>query len=154
MGEDILREWAKMTGIDEKELLSDRPEARVTQMQTLQDLVQDIEEDETYRSIVRGRGDVDVVRRMSMAQLSPAPFGPGGRTPSYGSWRRQESVMGDVEANGATNVRRASNYLGAGSYIRRSGGRGGQRFFPQSSMLVSSVLDLDLDCYTETADRY
>lgn len=44
-----------MNGIDPNDLLSDRPEARVTQFQTLNDIVRDVEADQVYRSIQRTR---------------------------------------------------------------------------------------------------
>lgn len=50
-----------MNGIDANELLSDKPEARVTQIQTLNDIVRDVEADEVYRSVTRTRLSVNNV---------------------------------------------------------------------------------------------
>lgn len=53
MGNQILSEWAEIAGLDPKTLLSDRPEARVTQLQTLQDILSDVEADDTYLSVTK-----------------------------------------------------------------------------------------------------
>lgn len=44
--------FQEIAGIDADQLLSDKPEARVTQMQTLADIARDVEADEVYQSIV------------------------------------------------------------------------------------------------------
>lgn len=40
--------------MDPIRLLSDKPEAKVTQIQTLKDLICDVENDDVYRSVTRG----------------------------------------------------------------------------------------------------
>lgn len=42
-----------INGIDPDTILSQKPEARMTQLQTLYDLMKDVEEDEVFQEIVR-----------------------------------------------------------------------------------------------------
>ncbi|XP_074602663.1 uncharacterized protein LOC141856278 isoform X2 [Brevipalpus obovatus] len=53
LGQQILREWAEKAGLDPAQLLSQRPEARVTQFQTLKDLITDVENDAVYRNVTQ-----------------------------------------------------------------------------------------------------
>lgn len=39
IGQQILEEWADISGLNKNDLLSDRPEAKATQIQTLNDIV-------------------------------------------------------------------------------------------------------------------
>lgn len=39
IGQQILEEWADISGLNKNELLSDRPDAKATQIQTLNDIV-------------------------------------------------------------------------------------------------------------------
>lgn len=39
IGQQILEEWADISGLNKNELLSDHPDAKATQIQTLQDIV-------------------------------------------------------------------------------------------------------------------
>lgn len=39
IGQQILEEWADISGINKNELLSDHPDAKATQIQTLNDIV-------------------------------------------------------------------------------------------------------------------
>lgn len=66
MGNQILSEWAEIAGLDPKTLLSDSPEAKVTQLQTLQDILSDVEADDTYLSVTRNAiGKPNDVSRIS-----------------------------------------------------------------------------------------
>ncbi|KAI1305839.1 hypothetical protein HDE_01338 [Halotydeus destructor] len=73
MGSQILREWAKVAGLDPNVLLSDRPEARITQLQTLRDLVQDIENDQVYNTVTRNimgqRSERNLLRRLTSSNI-------------------------------------------------------------------------------------
>ena len=42
-----------IAGLNPEEFLSNKPEARVTQIQTLADIAKDVEADEVYRSIMK-----------------------------------------------------------------------------------------------------
>ncbi|KAI1295681.1 Uncharacterized protein HDE_05382 [Halotydeus destructor] len=53
MGEDFLKEWAQMMGIDERQFLSDTPQARAARVQTLRDMLKDVESDDVFRQIAR-----------------------------------------------------------------------------------------------------
>ena len=53
LGGQILREWADITGLNADTLLSDSPEAKITQIQTLADLALEIENDKHYLSVTR-----------------------------------------------------------------------------------------------------
>ena len=53
MGDQILSEWAEITGLDASTLLSDKPEARVTRRQTLHDIIADVHQDNIYQSVTR-----------------------------------------------------------------------------------------------------
>ena len=54
IGQNILEEWARLTGVDPKVLMSNSAEARVTQLQTLRDLADDVENDDVYHSVTKG----------------------------------------------------------------------------------------------------
>ncbi|XP_067124246.1 uncharacterized protein [Centruroides vittatus] len=53
MGKQFLQEWASLTGVDPKEILSDTQEARLKQLQTLRDIIEDVEADDVYQSVMR-----------------------------------------------------------------------------------------------------
>lgn len=48
-----MKEWATITGIDHKQLLSNKPEAKMTQLQTLQDIAFDVETDNVYQTVIK-----------------------------------------------------------------------------------------------------
>ncbi|KAI2804981.1 hypothetical protein BLOT_003970 [Blomia tropicalis] len=53
IGKQILEEWADLSGLNKNELLSNRPDAKVTQIQTLQDIADEVELDPNYQTITR-----------------------------------------------------------------------------------------------------
>ena len=53
LGDQILKEWATITGIDHTQLLSNKPEAKITQLQTLQDIISDVETDNVYQTVIK-----------------------------------------------------------------------------------------------------
>ncbi|RWS05082.1 hypothetical protein B4U79_08841 [Dinothrombium tinctorium] len=73
LGEQILNEWAEIAGLDPKEFLSEKPEAEVTRLQTLKDIIEDVEDDEVYRSVTRsavGRPyQANMIRRLTQANI-------------------------------------------------------------------------------------
>jgi hypothetical protein len=50
----------KINGLDAKELLSNKPEAKVTQLHTLQDIISEAEDDEVFQTIVNETNNTQV----------------------------------------------------------------------------------------------
>ncbi|XP_054164816.1 uncharacterized protein LOC128962466 [Oppia nitens] len=67
LGEQILNEWAEISGLNKNQVMSNSPEAKVTQFQTLYDIAQDVEMDETFQTV------------MSKTTGNPNKFGLGRR---------------------------------------------------------------------------
>jgi hypothetical protein len=110
LGEEFLREWAAMTGLDEKELMSDRPESKVAQLQTLQDMLRDVESDEVFRSIVRSTQGNEISIEGRRHSLYP----PGMSTLPLDGDRRGSTIHST-----GTGARRGSTVLQA-SMARRT----------------------------------
>ncbi|CAG2118979.1 unnamed protein product, partial [Medioppia subpectinata] len=79
IGQQILEEWAEISGLDKNQMLSETPEARVTQLQTLYDIAQDVESDETFQTVmgkaVGNPNQFGLGRRLTQ----PVLFGRGAR---------------------------------------------------------------------------
>ncbi|KAI1290849.1 hypothetical protein HDE_07844 [Halotydeus destructor] len=109
MGDQILSEWADIAGLDKDTLLSARPEARVTQLQTLQDILSDVEMDDNYLSVTSravGRPNADnLVRRMTMASLGGDRSRRSSLHPSS-ALAATLSPNGDVQSTPGANTKR------------------------------------------------
>ena len=70
LGGQILREWADISGLNAETLLSNSPEAKITQMQTLADLVQEIQNDKNYLSVTRAAPSIPEVKSCMLIQRS------------------------------------------------------------------------------------
>ncbi|GBO30052.1 hypothetical protein AVEN_40447-1 [Araneus ventricosus] len=51
LGKQFLEEWANLNGIDPSTLKTDTEESRLTQLQTLMDIVEDAQEDDVLRTL-------------------------------------------------------------------------------------------------------
>ncbi|XP_015782992.1 uncharacterized protein LOC107360786 [Tetranychus urticae] len=96
MGKRILEEWANIAGLDPNQLLSTKPEARVTQLQTLKDLISDVENDDVYQSVTKGaigRPDQgpNLLRRLTQATIH------GSRRSSISQGATNPAFKGDSE---------------------------------------------------------
>lgn len=73
LGHEFLQEWADLTGVDPKLLTSDDPHSRITQLQTLQDILMDAEDDEVYQTVTRHVANqppsASLARRLTMGAL-------------------------------------------------------------------------------------
>ncbi|XP_035233771.1 uncharacterized protein LOC118205589 [Stegodyphus dumicola] len=80
LGKQFLQEWANLNGIDPNTLNTDSEESRLTQLQTLMDIVEDAQEDDVFRSISMNTpapAVEKVSRRLSIAPgLGLADAGP------------------------------------------------------------------------------
>ncbi|KAJ6222573.1 hypothetical protein RDWZM_001118 [Blomia tropicalis] len=66
LGEDVLKEWANIAGLDKNEFL--KPESRAVQLHTLADIAKDVEADLVYRTVTRNMPITDnLARRLSYA---------------------------------------------------------------------------------------
>ncbi|XP_054157688.1 uncharacterized protein LOC128956032 [Oppia nitens] len=118
MGEQVLKEWADMNGINANELLANTPEARVTQFQTLTDIIRDVEEDQVYKSIQRTRISVhngDLMRRMSQSLFQPPPLSSGLIVEGRDGRRRSSAISINMP-----NIRISDVEMGA-IHHRRNG---------------------------------
>ncbi|CAG2162246.1 unnamed protein product [Oppiella nova] len=52
IGQQILEEWAEISGLDKNQMMNETPEARETRLQTLYDIAQDVESDETFQTVM------------------------------------------------------------------------------------------------------
>ncbi|EEC16284.1 conserved hypothetical protein [Ixodes scapularis] len=73
LGHEFLQEWADLTGVDPKLLTSDDPHSRITQLQTLQDILMDAEDDDVYQTVTRHVANqppsASLARRLTMGAL-------------------------------------------------------------------------------------
>ncbi|OTF72220.1 DUF389 domain containing protein, partial [Euroglyphus maynei] len=65
LGEDVLREYATIHGIDSEQFM--KPESRAVQLQALADIVKDVEADQVFQTVTRNVQNTDnnLTRRMS-----------------------------------------------------------------------------------------
>ncbi|RWS26052.1 hypothetical protein B4U80_11055, partial [Leptotrombidium deliense] len=80
-GKQILGEWADIAGLDANQLLSEKPEAEVTRVQTLKDIIEEIEGDDTYRSVTRAavgsNFQANLKRRLTQANIKQSQTNAG-----------------------------------------------------------------------------
>ncbi|XP_022704303.1 uncharacterized protein LOC111269159 [Varroa jacobsoni] len=101
MAHTVLSEWATVAGIDPKMMQSDDPKARISQLQTLQDILMDAEDDEVFQTVttkVSNLSGADPVRRLSRAVLPQLPKASAGDTvppvgSGVGAYERRPSVL-------------------------------------------------------------
>lgn len=96
MAQTVLSEWASVAGIDPKLMNSDDPKSRMSQMQTLQDILMEAEDDEVFQTVSSKVGNVnagDAARRMSRALLPPMAK---TSTSGEGYERRPSMLVGNM----------------------------------------------------------
>lgn len=112
LGQNFLKEWADISGMDPKMLTSRDPDARMAQKQTLEDILMDAEDDDVYQTVTRkiaNHPGTNVARRMTMAAL-PAMNGYVGGSRSGSTDFGANPMAGfDVEG-GRRNSRRPSHF--------------------------------------------
>ncbi|XP_064486468.1 uncharacterized protein LOC135398867 [Ornithodoros turicata] len=94
LGHRFLEEWASITGVDPKVMSSSDPESRLTQLHTLQDILQDAEADDVYQTVSRqvaNQPAVSLARRLTMGNIQPLTTGSRSGSTDYtsspmGSW--------------------------------------------------------------------
>ncbi|CAG2103838.1 unnamed protein product [Medioppia subpectinata] len=150
MGERVLKEWADMNGIDANELLSNTPEARVTQFHTLNDIVRDVEADDVYRSIQRTRlstHNADLLRRMSQSLFQP-PMNNMNKESGGGkdSRRRSSAVSINMSSYRISGVE-------MGAIANRRNGRRPSRLSQIAPTIITSDVDYDRFSMGEQVSR-
>ncbi|XP_018496808.1 uncharacterized protein LOC108864879 [Galendromus occidentalis] len=97
MAQTVLSEWATVAGIDPKLMSSDDPKARLSQLQTLQDILMDAEDDDVFQTVTNKMGNMgggDPVRRLSRAVLPQLPRSSQSDTVhSTGGYERRPSIL-------------------------------------------------------------
>ncbi|CAG2176533.1 unnamed protein product [Oppiella nova] len=149
MGERVLKEWADMNGIDANELLSNSPEARATQFQTLNDIVRDVEADDVYRSIHRTRlstHNADLMRRMSQNLFQPPMTNNNLNIEGRDGMRRSSCVSINM-----TNYRISGVEMGA--IANRRNGRRPSRLSQITPTIIGSDGDYDRFSMREQLSR-
>ncbi|CAG2179638.1 unnamed protein product, partial [Oppiella nova] len=149
MGERVLKEWADMNGIDANELLSNSPEARVTQFHTLNDIVRDVEADDVYRSIHRTRlstHNADLMRRMSQNLFQPPMTNNNLNIEGRDGMRRSSCVSINM-----TNYRISGVEMGA--IANRRNGRRPSRLSQITPTIIGSDGDYDRFSMREQLSR-
>ncbi|OQR69318.1 laminin subunit beta-2-like [Tropilaelaps mercedesae] len=98
MAQTVLSEWATVAGIDPRVMQSDEPKARISQLQTLQDILMDAEDDEVFQTVTSKVGNLsgaDPIRRFSRAVLPQMSRSSTGEVvyPSTGTYERRPSCL-------------------------------------------------------------
>ncbi|GIY06004.1 uncharacterized protein CDAR_253032 [Caerostris darwini] len=79
LGKQFLAEWATLNGLEPEALLSDDAEAAITRMETLKDIMQDVETDEVFQTIARSVSSVTnprpISQRLSVMSVPPSLAG-------------------------------------------------------------------------------
>ncbi|CAL1273559.1 unnamed protein product [Larinioides sclopetarius] len=82
LGKQFLAEWATLNGLEPDALLGDDAEAAMTRMETLKDIMQDVETDEVFQTIARSVSTANpprpISQRLSVMSVPPnlAPHRP------------------------------------------------------------------------------
>ncbi|XP_076341504.1 uncharacterized protein LOC143242049 [Tachypleus tridentatus] len=119
--EEVLHEWAKVNNLDENRLFEDSPESRKIRLDTLRDIVEDVEKDDVYQTVILrfgGRKLQPLSKRLSEAVTSPwrnsdaesenqsgfstgtrKTFGRRNNTLRWSSYTPQVTVGGDTASN-------------------------------------------------------
>ncbi|KAG8187350.1 hypothetical protein JTE90_011712 [Oedothorax gibbosus] len=75
LGEQFLAEWATLNGLEPEAILSDDAEAALTRMETLKDIMEDVESDDVFQRISRSVGNKadtrPLTQRFSMISVPP-----------------------------------------------------------------------------------
>ncbi|KFM82931.1 hypothetical protein X975_27020, partial [Stegodyphus mimosarum] len=87
LGKQFLAEWATLNGLEPDALLSDDAEAALTRMETLKDIMQDVETDEVFQTVARSVSSVADPRPLSQ-RFSILPVSPPASTTSPTSQRK------------------------------------------------------------------
>lgn len=133
LGKQFLEEWANLNGIDPSTLKSDTEESRLTQLQTLMDIVEDAQEDDVFRSIsmsVPAPAAEKVTRRLSIA--------PGVTLQDAGPALRRASIaQAGMKAN-QLKKRRQSRLPNLMDAVHEDEGEGNQ--IPKKSVIYNQSL--------------
>ncbi|CAL1277622.1 unnamed protein product [Larinioides sclopetarius] len=102
LGKQFLEEWANLNGIDPSTLKTDTEESRLTQLQTLMDIVEDAQEDDVLRTLSMSVPSAaeKVNRRLSIA--------PGMNLQDSGPTLRRASIAQANMKSNALKKRRQS----------------------------------------------
>ncbi|XP_042897539.1 uncharacterized protein [Parasteatoda tepidariorum] len=71
LGKQFLAEWATLNGLEPDALLSDDAEAAMTRMETLKDIMEDVETDEVFQTVARSVSTSADPRKISAALFMP-----------------------------------------------------------------------------------
>ncbi|GFU41877.1 uncharacterized protein NPIL_389212 [Nephila pilipes] len=80
LGKQFLAEWATLNGLEPDALLGDDAEAALTRMETLKDIMQDVETDEVFQTVARSVSSVTncrpISQRLSVMSVPPNVAAP------------------------------------------------------------------------------
>ncbi|GFS80926.1 uncharacterized protein NPIL_62451 [Nephila pilipes] len=133
LGKQFLEEWANLNGIDPNTLKSDTEESRLTQLQTLMDIVEDAQEDDVFRSIsmsVPAPAAEKVTRRLSIA--------PGVTLQDAGPALRRASIAQAGMKATQLKKRRQSRLPNLMDAVHEDEGEGNQ--IPKKSVIYNQSL--------------
>ncbi|XP_022257205.1 uncharacterized protein LOC106472976 [Limulus polyphemus] len=113
VSEEVLHEWAKVINLDENRLFEDTPESQKIRLDTLRDIVEDVEKDDVYQSVLLrfgGRKLQPLSKRLSEAVAtqwrntnaetgSRKTFGRRRSTLRWSSYTPQVMLTGDTVSN-------------------------------------------------------
>ncbi|KAF8782819.1 hypothetical protein HNY73_013055 [Argiope bruennichi] len=108
LGKQFLAEWATLNGLEPDALLGDDAEAALTRMETLKDIMQDVETDEVFQTIARSVSSVNpprpISQRLSVMSVPPnmAPHRPSVVEHEKDGRDRSKSLM--PPENGHTDI--------------------------------------------------
>ncbi|GIY96751.1 uncharacterized protein CEXT_450201 [Caerostris extrusa] len=131
LGKQFLEEWANLNGIDPSTLKTDTEESRLTQLQTLMDIVEDAQEDDVFRSISMSNPAGDKVsRRLSIA--------PGMTLQDAGPTLRRASIAQGGLKGSQMKKRRQSRLPNLMDAVREDEGEGNE--IPRKSVIYNQSL--------------
>ncbi|XP_055933379.1 uncharacterized protein LOC129963216 isoform X2 [Argiope bruennichi] len=135
LGKQFLEEWANLNGIDPNTLKNDSEESRLTQLQTLMDIVEDAQEDDVLRTISMSvpAAAEKVNRRLSIA--------PGMNLQDAGPALRRASIaQSNMMKNNAMKKRRQSRLPNLMDAVKEDEGEGNQSHIPRKSLIYNQTL--------------
>ncbi|KAG8187303.1 hypothetical protein JTE90_011674 [Oedothorax gibbosus] len=139
LGKQFLEEWANLNGIDPKTLKNDSEESRMTQLQTLMDIVEDAEEDDVFKTIamsVPAPASDKVNRRLSIV--------PGmGLQESAGhapNMRRSSVAQGAMHKSNQLKKRRQSRLPSLMDAVHENETEEGGNQIPRTSVIYNQSL--------------